>query len=213
MERKINLKELEKKAFRSTFQDGIWDIFLGVLLFNLGFGPGGLKLGLSIPVTAGIGICVAALAMTGFILAKKYITTPRLGQVNFSPARKRRVGKVTILLVLSVVAGALLFVFGGIIKILPGTLGAVPFPAVAFGVNCLVLFSLASFFLNINRFYAYGILYAFSLPAGFVLEKNAAFAGALFLPFVLSAAIMAGWGIILFVRFLKNHPLPEKGAL
>ena len=25
----INLKKLEQKAFRSVFQDGLWDIFIG----------------------------------------------------------------------------------------------------------------------------------------------------------------------------------------
>lgn len=28
-----NLKELEKKAFKSTFQDGLWDIQLGLNVF------------------------------------------------------------------------------------------------------------------------------------------------------------------------------------
>jgi len=28
----FNLTEIEKKAYRSTFQDGLWDIFLGLLL-------------------------------------------------------------------------------------------------------------------------------------------------------------------------------------
>ena len=29
----VNLKELEKKAFKSTFQDGLWDIQLGLNVF------------------------------------------------------------------------------------------------------------------------------------------------------------------------------------
>ncbi|MFW9872823.1 MAG: hypothetical protein ACFFG0_06950 [Candidatus Thorarchaeota archaeon] len=34
----IELKKLEKKAYKSTFQDGIWDIFMGMILLNLGLG-------------------------------------------------------------------------------------------------------------------------------------------------------------------------------
>ncbi len=30
----INLKEIERKAYRSTFQDGLWDIFLGLAFLN-----------------------------------------------------------------------------------------------------------------------------------------------------------------------------------
>jgi len=34
----FNLNEIEKKAYRSTFQDGIWDIFLGLVLLILALG-------------------------------------------------------------------------------------------------------------------------------------------------------------------------------
>ncbi|MCJ7813777.1 hypothetical protein MUP95_10735 [bacterium] len=30
----LNLKELEKKAFRSYFEDGLWDIFVGIILLQ-----------------------------------------------------------------------------------------------------------------------------------------------------------------------------------
>jgi len=32
----LDLKELEKKAWRSTFQDGLWDIYFGLLIFGMG---------------------------------------------------------------------------------------------------------------------------------------------------------------------------------
>ena len=31
----LNLKELEQKAFRSFYQDGIWDIFFGLMMFAM----------------------------------------------------------------------------------------------------------------------------------------------------------------------------------
>jgi hypothetical protein len=31
----VNLKELEKKAFKSTFQDGLWDIQLGLIILGI----------------------------------------------------------------------------------------------------------------------------------------------------------------------------------
>jgi len=33
MEHDIDMKELEKKAWKSTFQDGLWDIMLGLVFF------------------------------------------------------------------------------------------------------------------------------------------------------------------------------------
>jgi len=38
MSQTINLKELERKAWRSVFQDGLWDIFLGLLLLAMAIG-------------------------------------------------------------------------------------------------------------------------------------------------------------------------------
>jgi hypothetical protein len=38
MSQSISLKELERKAFRSTFQDGLWDMYLGFLLLMMGMG-------------------------------------------------------------------------------------------------------------------------------------------------------------------------------
>ena len=35
MQPEINLKELERRAWRSVFQDGLWDIYLGLLLMAM----------------------------------------------------------------------------------------------------------------------------------------------------------------------------------
>ena len=32
----LDLKQLEQKAYRSTFQDGLWDIFTGVMILGMG---------------------------------------------------------------------------------------------------------------------------------------------------------------------------------
>ncbi len=34
MSTNIDLNKLEQKAYRTNFQDGLWDIFLGLLLFQ-----------------------------------------------------------------------------------------------------------------------------------------------------------------------------------
>ncbi len=33
----LNLKEIEKRAFRSTYQDGLWDIYYGLVVISMGF--------------------------------------------------------------------------------------------------------------------------------------------------------------------------------
>ena len=38
MSESIDLKSLEKKAYRSVFNDGLWDLFIGMLILNFGLG-------------------------------------------------------------------------------------------------------------------------------------------------------------------------------
>ena len=98
MNTNMNLKEIERKAFRSFFQDGIWDIFLGLLMILMGLGPWlGGKMGggeiefTSVVIIMGILILVALAAVIGFNLAKKYITTPRLGVARFTAPRRKKI--------------------------------------------------------------------------------------------------------------------------
>lgn len=39
MSQNINLKELERKAWTSYFQDGLWDMYLGLQLLAWGLAP------------------------------------------------------------------------------------------------------------------------------------------------------------------------------
>ena len=102
MSQQISLKDLERRAFRSTFQDGLWDIFLGLLLLNMG---GGTLLGGSgiSPVWSMVALTAFAGAVLLFFWAgKKFFTTPRLGSVEFGPQRKSKLKRVRVVLFLSV---------------------------------------------------------------------------------------------------------------
>ena len=95
MVKDINLKEIERKAFRSTFQDGLWDILLGLVFF--------------IPAVNGllvnndyilIPLYIASILL--FVTAKKQITIPRIGLVKFSEKRKKKGYVITMILAASV---------------------------------------------------------------------------------------------------------------
>jgi len=95
----LDLKKLEKKAFRATHQDGIWDIYVGVVVLSmsvLAYSNASeaypfLRYGLFL-----IGLGLSYLIFWG---GKKYLTTPRLGQVKFGPYRQQR--KRTMVIILS----------------------------------------------------------------------------------------------------------------
>ncbi|MFX1448787.1 MAG: hypothetical protein ACFFCG_11745, partial [Promethearchaeota archaeon] len=91
MAEKVDLKEMEKRAWKSNFQDGLWDIYFGLLIMGIGFNWLGGFLGL--PETMGVMVTLISWdigAMVIFILGKKFITTPRMGFVKFGQIRKKR---------------------------------------------------------------------------------------------------------------------------
>jgi hypothetical protein len=89
MSTQLDLKEIERKAFRSTYQDGLWDIYFGVIVICMAvfiIRPAGGYC----PVNIVLAVCAMAGAYSLFWAAKKYITLPRMGQVRFGEPRTKR---------------------------------------------------------------------------------------------------------------------------
>src|SRR5512137_408065 len=80
-------KDLERKAWRSVFQDGLWDIALGIVFL----GPG-LNIALNLPQRGGYLLYAAMVALSIVLvrIGKQRITVPRLGWVRFGPRGERR---------------------------------------------------------------------------------------------------------------------------
>jgi MFS family permease len=86
----LNLKEIERKAFRSTFQDGLLDIYISSVV-------GSMALLMYIIVRDDYPWLYLVLAFLGlaagnlvFWVGKRFITMPRMGQVKFGGMRRRR---------------------------------------------------------------------------------------------------------------------------
>ena len=210
----LNIKALEKKAFRSFFRDGIYDVFLGAILLNLGlplilnefgwFDYETATMPLLIPLIGNIG------ALAFFIFGKKYITAPRLGIVHFGKTRKRKMTHVKLLLAISVLIGVITFLLS-VLKVLPiGGKTGIPAAGVIFGIQCLIIFSLMAYFMDFTRLYLYAFLFAVSLPVTFWLKKNAGLTYPSLYVFSLTAVPMLVIGWILFVRFLRQYPHKER---
>ena len=211
MSHTINLKELERKAFRSTFQDGLWDIYLGFLLLTMGMGPVLPALNTSVMWTLAILLMLSVLAWLAFWAGKKFITTPRMGLVKFGPQRKAKLNKTRAVLSLSALLGVIMFVLRATWNI--EWAARIPIPAYIWAVQAIVVFGLGAYFLDVSRFYAYGVLYAIPVPVGIVLLQNTGLPGFMFLPFGVSGGIMVLIGVVMFVRFLRDYPISAERTL
>ncbi len=207
----IDLKAIERRAFRSTFQDGLWDIYLGLLLLLFGIALSLLEFGMSVEWIFVITIALCILSMGIFFGGKKLITVPRIGRVKFSQARKARTRKMTLLLVASFLLGVVLFI-AGILgdKVQFGWNTPIPFPALVFSAICLVAFSSGAFLLDNIRFYLYGIFYALPFPMVIILDSYTDMPGLWLLAYGLPSVIMLLIGGYLFYSFLRDYPLAAR---
>lgn len=213
MSAQVDLKELEKKAFKSNFEDGLWDAYLGVLLlqislstvlYELDIGPGWAMLSL---------LLFTGLALLAFWAMKKYVVTPRMGLVTFGDERQKKKKKAALIMSLSVLLGVVVLALTIGLYVLAvrgesanlGRIGAMV-PFAIFAVNAVVVFSLIAYYYDFSRAYLYGWFYGLAYPLNIWLDK----AFGIWLPLFSLAfsLIMVGVGLVLFVRFLRSHPNP-----
>lgn len=208
MSNKINLKELEKKVFRSTFQDGLLDIWMGFFMLQFVI-PVYLKLGDFWSSFVLLPFYLILLLL--YIAAKKYITKPRIGMVKYSSARKTKIHKITIfllvLLLLGLITGSLFF---DLWRKIPNNRWLAPS---FFSVLMLSFFSVGAYFLDLPRFYVFGIFIFISIPIGEILFWNGYVSHHGYpIVFSIAAGMMIINGTILFIRFLREYPLPDKNS-
>jgi len=207
MSTQVDLKQLEKNAFKSNFQDGLWDIYLGVLLLQMGLWS--LLDGYPLSEFWEIVILLGTVSVTlaAFIVMKKYVIMPRMGVASFSTERKRKKRKVTVVLSLSVGMGIGMYVAAMIFGNGSNPAGEYSWliPAGLFFLSSVIVFSLMAYYLDYTRAYLYGWLYGLSFVLNIALAEMVGISWPLFT--FLSAAIMIGIGLVLFVRFMISHPI------
>lgn len=210
MVQNVNLREIERKAYRSTFQDGLWDIFLGLMLFAMAVGALLSDLGMAHLSTMIIFSGIVVLALAVVWAGKRFITAPRMGLVKFGPEGKSRQNKTRWLLSLFVLFGAAIFVFTLVARnSQPEWLNPALFLGGIYMANMLIVFSLGAYFLNFTRLYLIGVMYAIPVPLDITFHELADIditAVAVGAP----AAVVLAIGTVVFIRFLRAYPLPAE---
>ena len=209
MTTQLDLKALEKKAWRSFFDDGLWDIYLGLLLGLMGVSSLLDNTNLSEDQATLVYVMLMLLVMTAFWLGKRFIVVPRIGRVKFQAKKRRKIG---IVLFISVVVGFIVWwLAADMIDTTPeqrATLNNI-FPLI-YSLNALIVFGSIAYFTSFERLYYIGVLFALPVPVDYWLHKNYDIDLG-HIAFVVPAAIIVGVGIWYFVRFLKNYPpAPEQ---
>lgn len=208
MSQGLSLKQIERKAWLSVFEDGLYDIFLGWLILWMGVIYVLSQSTLPDLVETVINLGVYLLSVALLRLGKRVITLPRIGQVKFGQRRRARLtlaGVITFVLVALTFSLTLLAVLQK-----RSLLGASLSPLVGpllLGLFFLVFFGLAAYFLEYKRLYLIAIMFALPEPAGAIFRQLWGIELG-FLAFALPAAVVISMGLVILLRFLREHPAP-----
>jgi hypothetical protein len=210
MNSKFDLKEIERKAFRSTFQDGLWDIYMGLIIICMAMFMYRPPTGYS-PVNIVLCLVMFCLVYGLFMAGKKFITLPRMGQVKFGEIRKRKMRSLAILMGIFVLFTAVLVVLTSLSWRAPGLGIRFPFPfreggstlPLVAGLGGLVVggsMACWAFFSDFSR----GLYIAALMTLAVVLMIT--FNQPVF-PVIIGAVTITP-GVVLLIKFLKAYPLP-----
>lgn len=213
MKEPISLRAVERKAFQTTFADGLWDVLLGCFALQWAVAPF-LSKYLGDFWSSAIFLPFWGLVYFAIRLARKYVVAPRVGTFHFGKVRQQKLRHFSlvmlvvntlalILAIIAVINPDLLFSSSGINN--PGILYSS-----LMGMFLLIGFSTAAFVLDFPRLFVYGLMLFIGPPLGEWLYANygAAHHG-IPIVFGFSAGIMILTGLALFIRLLKNNPLVE----
>ena len=210
MAQELSLKDVERRAWLSLFDDGLADLGLGGLLLWWGVISLLAQTDLSRLVMTTINLSGYALLVLAFRLAKRYVTVPRIGRARFGRRRIIRVawaGVVAAVLVNTTFA--LTVVAIGRQQSLLGEAVSPFVSPVLLGVFFLMLFGVPAFILDYRRLYVVALMFAlpevvrtvfrefWGLDPGALVFRTAA------------AAIVIGMGATVLLRFLRAHPVPQ----
>lgn len=215
MASQLDLKQLERKAFRSTYQDGLWDIYIACTVI-------GMMILSTTPDTEDLSLLRILLALICigigyglFWAGKKYLTLPRLGQVNFGESRLKRKRTLGIILGVIVAVQVAVLIFSIAVWASPelqsrlnlsggGTRNEALLVAAIGAILVGPSTALIAYFNDFLRGYYIAVVLAVSIFLLIFLDQP--------LVLLVGAALIAVPGVVLFVRFLRKYRLPPVEA-
>ena len=191
----LNLKDLERKAFRSFYQDGIWDIFFGLMMFAMYTFT--LFDNLENKALRILGMLFLEIfAMFFLIYGKKLITAPRLGEVKFGRQRTKKLGKIILVNLFSLIVLAAFAFLKNSQPELFNIENSELYSSVGMGVWIAFITSVMAYFLDFDRLYIYALIYGSTFSAVLLLDLQ--------ILFLVASLLILIPGGVLFTRFLMT---------
>ena len=211
-----DLRKVQQRTQRLlTFEDGLWDMLLGMMFLALALYPV-TRAWLGAEVNVVLFLALLGLIVALQLVSRQFISSPRIGY-----ARQSRSPKLRLLVGFTVFMVLLTFGLVALTLLSPeAKSSAAQVTSNPVGRGYLVefilifvlglIFSALGYIFGVARLYAYGWMLGLANLASIYLEHNA---GWIFLgPLALAAGIILVIGVARFTRFIQKYPLPEGEA-
>ena len=188
MQTDIDLKSIKRKVYMSYFQDGLWDILLGIFLIGWG-------LMVTFDFVAVMGGFWLVFYM--FVLGlKRWLVYPRAGYIKIPEARRQQIKMVLLGSVVFLAGVAMIPIF--IIDSRPAWFSEY-FMLILGGMFTLVIIFLAVWW-QVYRWYAYAAMVLLTFMSHQWLDTE------LNLSFFVPGGIVTVFGLVLLIRFIRKYP-------
>ena len=209
----INLKELEKKAWMSTHEDGFADIIIGMLLVFFAVMP-------FIDELIGrwyiliMVLCPCLFSSLLIYFGKRNITAPRIGFAKFGAERKaaqKKSVKLSILTFIVLVVLVTLTALGKFTDVFGVGISGFKVP-LTIAVGVVALMSLKARLLDFPRLELYGFVIGFGVLAVEVLRDSVGRPWHNMISWGIPGLIILFYGLRRLVAFMQKYPLPSEGS-
>jgi hypothetical protein len=198
IEKTESLKVIERRAYRSTFNDGIYDIQFALLFLVFAWIP----ILQAVGVSRFIGYTLLIIPIVLPWMGKKYITIPRMGAVEFGPKRRSR---KRLLLIISAVVFVLMapLVVAIADNVIAGPLGWLLIALMALPIAAIAVYSTDS-----PRLYVYAAVLIFGIAESEFLLRYVNPPYNMIIAFGLPGIVILAIGLNLLIKFIQKYPRP-----
>jgi hypothetical protein len=198
-------EKIERRVFTSFLQGGFIEAFTGIFLLQLGLPALFSRSGFGDWESALLALPIALILLFVVFLVRRFVIIPRLGHVKFLPERRRKVSKLIIVPILTLIAGAIVgYIFAENASLRHIFVGLIPFSLVS-----IIVFSAAAYFLDMKRLYVYGAIAGLVFPLGKYLETVIVSRNILPATILFTAFVFLGISVVFLVSFLRKYHEPE----
>ncbi len=201
MTHSIDVDRLESDVYRSRFDDGSLEIFIGLSLIWIGIAW------MFLPAIAGLAGVLPAVFVAPFITWRTKFVEQRLGYVRFGSERRQWERRKLVTMLLS---GLGMFVLGIGVYFLAISGSSEP-DSLAFLSPGLIAFLLAAIVVGVGAIagaWRMLIFAAVLIAGGVVAAVNDTSPG---LPLIPAGIVASTWGTAMLVSFVRKHPKVEQG--